>query len=545
VRAGGPESPNPAGLGEIVDDDSVQLLADALQALNGAPSLCRASDWPGSLAGLDQPGLYAWWVDESGAAALGAGLGIPVPAGRVYVGQAGAASSRTAIPSRSTLRRRIGRSHLGGKVRGSTLRRTLASILLAPLSLELLAPKQLSADSEAVLSAWMSRHLSLAVHAAASGEQLAALEKQVVDALRPPLNVDHMPAGVLRARLLELRAVVVHGIDDLWLPPDPSLTDWRSILAEYGQAFDGYRYAEVALGRECSAVADRVWGRLEGGSQASSFAELRCTLFWLQRCVHSAEQSPGWQPSAELTGRVHRLYAAIQEAWRRERFARQATLPKSKRTLPSQADLERAAEDFDGDWGGVDEVLYGICRAHPGHAVRREVTAKIALIDRAYSAGLERRVTPPPGQQAISVIAQFVIANAGRIDGIIESIRPLREPLTSSVMAEIVAQHGRLTSLLQKVTTDGKAPRSFAAKYLHFHCPIVPIYDSYAAARLTRLVRWDAIGKALFEPPPEGDPDYWDFCVRFLHLYEACRHAGLAVSVKGLDTYLWAVPGDK
>jgi len=214
------------------------------------------------------------------------------------------------------------------------------------------------------------------------------------------------------------------------------------------------------------------------------------------------------------------------------------------KTLPSQADLERAAEAFDRDWGGVDEVLYGICRAHPGHAVRREVTAKIALIDRAYSAGLERRVTPPPGQQAISVIAQFVIANAGGIDRIIASIRPLREPLTSSAMAEIVAQHGRLTSLLQKVTTDGKAPRSFAAKYLHFHCPIVPICDSYAAARLTGLVRWDA-RKVPFERPAEGDADYWDFCVRFLCLYEACLSAGTIVSVKGLDTYLWAVPGSK
>jgi len=62
-----------------------------------------------------------------------------------------------------------------------------------------------------------------------------------------------------------------------------------------------------------------VWRRFEArGHSASSFAELRCALFWLQRCVHNGEQSPGRRRGAELEGRVHQLYLAIQEAWRRE-----------------------------------------------------------------------------------------------------------------------------------------------------------------------------------------------------------------------------------
>jgi len=164
----------------------------------------------------------------------------------------------------------------------------------------------------------MRRHLSVAVHGVDSGEHLAEIEKHVVEALQPPLNVEHMPSNELRRRLRGLRAIVIHGIDDLWVAPDPALTDWRSILGDYGQAFDGHRFAK-ALGRECSAVADEVWRRFEaGGHSASSFAELRCALFWLQRCVHNGEQSPGWRPSAELEGRVHKLYRAIQEALRRE-----------------------------------------------------------------------------------------------------------------------------------------------------------------------------------------------------------------------------------
>ena len=91
------------------------------------------------------------------------------------------------------------------------------------------------------------------------------------------------------------------------------------------------------------------------------------------------------------------------------------------------------------------------------------------------------------------------------------------------------------------MTTTGKTPRSFAAKYLHFHEPVVPIYDEYARITLTGLVRWN--GNALpFAKPAGADPEYYDFCVRFWRLYEACWKKGVAASVKTLDQYLWAVP---
>ena len=70
---------------------------------------------------------------------------------------------------------------------------------------------------------------------------------------------------------------------------------------------------------------------------------------------------------------------------------------------------------------------------------------------------------------------------------------------------------------------------------------MVPIYDSYAVIGVGKLVRWDS--KSLpFPRPDEGDPDYYDFCVRFWRLYDACRQAGLEVTVKTLDHCLWAVP---
>lgn len=294
-------------------------VAGALVALDAQPQFVRACDWPGSLSGLDGPGLYAWWIDASGAEELSAGLGFTVSVGRIYLGQAGAGSSVAHISSKSTLRSRIARNHLAGKVRSSTLRSTLAAVLFAPQELVLDGPRRLEAESEKKLTSWMRSHLSIAVYGVDSGADLAALEKGVVQALLPPLNVEHIPRGE-RRRLLELRAIVLHGIDDLWVTPNPALTDWRDILVEYGLAFDGYRYAAAVRRRECAAVAEEVWQRLEKEQRfSSSFADLRCALFWLQRCVHNAEQSPGWMPNEELESSVHQLYEAIQEAWLRER----------------------------------------------------------------------------------------------------------------------------------------------------------------------------------------------------------------------------------
>lgn len=208
---------------------------------------------------------------------------------------------------------------------------------------------------------------------------------------------------------------------------------------------------------------------------------------------------------------------------------------------PTQHELDACFAQFQLDWGLVDEVLYDFCREHPDHVDRRAVTAKLALVGRVYAAGLERRVTPPPGQQAIGVIADYVLEHGSRLDQIIRDLDPVSEPLTLSSMGIIVKQHGHLTELLRERATDGKAPRSFASKYLHFHRPFVPIYDEYARQKLSRLVPWEG-SNVPFALPAHGDREYWNYCLRFFRLYDACQAAGLQVTVKTLDAYLWAVP---
>ena len=178
----------------------------ALDDLDAAPVLVPASQWPAGVTSLDRPGLFAFWVDEAGAADLPAGLDLPLEAGRVLVGQAGATKWPSGRAGDDTLGERIGRTHLAGKVRGSALRLALAAVLLDRLELAVQAAMLLQASSEQALSEWMRAHLSVAVHAHDDRDTLAGLEQAIVVRLDPPLNVgEHLPATPVRRRVAVLR----------------------------------------------------------------------------------------------------------------------------------------------------------------------------------------------------------------------------------------------------------------------------------------------------------------------------------------------------
>jgi GIY-YIG catalytic domain/HB1, ASXL, restriction endonuclease HTH domain len=182
----------------------------ALLALDGEPRRVPAADWPAGLDGLDEPGLYSWWVDEGGAAQLRSGLGYEI-AGRIYSGQTGATKWPSGRVGSMTLRQRLGGNHLGGSIRGSTFRRTLAACLRESIGLSIAAPGRLARESEVELSAWMRRHLHVAVHPFPNRGALGALEHRVLAALDPPLNLEGMPSTAVRQRVSELRRILTLG----------------------------------------------------------------------------------------------------------------------------------------------------------------------------------------------------------------------------------------------------------------------------------------------------------------------------------------------
>ena len=129
-------------------------------------------------------GLYAWWLppdvlpalqrDEAEARSVRKDMLL------LYVGIS------------SDLRQRLWQNHINGNTRGSTLRRTLAS-LVGPSDLVTTGASSSemllwTAESEMALTRWIRAHLSLtwAVH-----PMPKAVEADVIARMKPPCNLDH------------------------------------------------------------------------------------------------------------------------------------------------------------------------------------------------------------------------------------------------------------------------------------------------------------------------------------------------------------------
>lgn len=205
---------------------------------------------------------------------------------------------------------------------------------------------------------------------------------------------------------------------------------------------------------------------------------------------------------------------------------------------PKWEAYKAACQDYTERWALLDQVLYDLCAKHPTHQTAEEVDAKLWIIGRTYATGIERRVAGQNGVQggALERVAQHMIKNGGEIDSILASLAGIQEPLDLDKLAAIVAAHGQFVSLLKQITTKGRAPRSFASKYLHFHHPAVPIYDSYVVVTLGRLYARQKLD-ALVEPI-EADADYVWYVKRFWRLYQEARTSPERVSVKLLDHFL-------
>lgn len=195
--------------GAVVPVSTARSAARAAAHLLAPASRVAARDFPPSIDGIRGPGLYAWFVDDAGAADLSHGLGVHLAPGLIYAGQTGA--GRATGPSSATLLSRIGRNHLGGNTYGSTFRCTLASILGRQLRLKPTGGRRMESASEQKLSRWMLEHLSVAVLPHADPVVLSTFETDVLVELKPPLNLAKLSDPIVGPRLRELRARFVRG----------------------------------------------------------------------------------------------------------------------------------------------------------------------------------------------------------------------------------------------------------------------------------------------------------------------------------------------
>jgi len=189
-------------------------------------------------------------------------------------------------------------------------------------------------------------------------------------------------------------------------------------------------------------------------------------------------------------------------------------------------------------WTRYNEVLYSLAAEHPGHTNLPDVVAKVGIISRSYAAGAERHAA-----NGFVGLAEHLHANAILVDQIVAGLQTTAgapEVYDSVSALASVTEHGRLCKLLAGATRGGNWLPSFASKYLHFHAPGVPIFDSRAAWRIRQPDFYPFRGRSVrrFTPPRVFDGRYYKFCNQFLAMWDDAVAAGLAVSVRSLDQYL-------
>ncbi len=192
-------------------------------------------------------------------------------------------------------------------------------------------------------------------------------------------------------------------------------------------------------------------------------------------------------------------------------------------------------------WDLGNDVLYGLCRAHPDHQSASAVVAKTWLIGRSYAAAIERRrnKTVENDDFYITVVAPGISSSG--IDQWLHEIKSIAEP-TDDTSDQIVRVHGRVTALFEQLT--GLEKRSLASKYLHFHLPhLFFIYDARAVKGLQRLRT--VAGRASAVRVQEADGEYRKFfqkCLRLRRHVE--REFGILLSPRAIDNLLLKVSPD-
>jgi hypothetical protein len=199
--------------------------------------------------------------------------------------------------------------------------------------------------------------------------------------------------------------------------------------------------------------------------------------------------------------------------------------------------LSQAIRSYEARWKPVDTELYDLCRRRASHADSADVYAKVAIIGRVYEAGVARawRAEGDPETEVTQVLTKLA-------DLIEKALARLKDQSFDRQTAnKIVELHGHLARAISH--RSGKVfLTSFVSKYLHFHCPIVPIFDSNAQTAIGQFVDGELVSpiREAMAELPEWARAYRNFVAAFVVLYErAYAEIPLKPTVKQLDHLLW------
>ncbi|MFH1889531.1 MAG: hypothetical protein ABIJ58_01470 [Nanoarchaeota archaeon] len=196
-------------------------------------------------------------------------------------------------------------------------------------------------------------------------------------------------------------------------------------------------------------------------------------------------------------------------------------------------DIEKFNKLKDKKWMLGNNVLYTLCKEHPLHNKDEEIRAKIWLIGRSYAASIERRTNKKKINDDFYdyVVQEFIKFNLKtKFDERLSELK--NKNFNEKTLKDILVIHKELTKFFKELT--GKEKRSLASKYLHFHVPIFPIYDSRANNSIRKTVEGKVEESMLI-----GDKEYSKFCYKLLFLFEYIKDkTNSAPTLREIDTFL-------
>jgi hypothetical protein len=197
------------------------------------------------------------------------------------------------------------------------------------------------------------------------------------------------------------------------------------------------------------------------------------------------------------------------------------------------ARLRDAKADYKDRWKLIDTELYALCQRRRRHNDFDEVFSKVTIVGRVYAAGISRSWRgegDPETGTARALIEQAALIREGLR-------RREDRAFDRQTAGKIVELHGDVTRAVSQ--RSGQLLTSFISKYLHFHSPVVPIFDARAQAAICKLVDRRRV-RDVWTELPAGVPVYRNFVAAFVVLYErAYAETTLKPSVKELDHLLW------
>lgn len=202
--------------------------------------------------------------------------------------------------------------------------------------------------------------------------------------------------------------------------------------------------------------------------------------------------------------------------------------------------LLEAWDDYQATWAVVDHELYDLC-SRKGHDRFEDVYAKVAIINRVYMAGISRSIAATDDADAELQVSRLLVKDRDEVSAGLQQLQAINN-LTAVSMVTIVEVHGAIT---RRLAGDLGATNlcSFVSKYLHFHCPTVPIYDSRVAEHIVEalgaVVPRGTHTEKLLERPAIFDSSYYWYAGRFLKLWRLLQGSMPGATVKMLDHALW------